>query len=301
MLFSTGWDLDSLCYPVTTFSLMLMSALAFVQLTNIPQYVKGMKGAVCVGLNQKEKRMICASLKRQGVTMYPHETKTIVTISQITVSLVNLCIALLHSNVTVVYIVAYGFKADINGSSYLDPLRLAIGYEVRLDIGQNMKTTSIPLFNCQKGVKGKVYPMFFGLNGKNGSVCLDVNRGFTNITLFGLKALHINDDIPKPIVGIRKKLYKIENVITNLNRMREELTGYEFCFVGNMNIEDAHQLVNDYVVEDNIPFGIMFTKITTKQYMKNLISVLNQLREGLSHGESGVQASRGLQKTRYTE
>jgi len=140
---SAGWDLDSLCYPVTTFSLMLMSALAFVQLINILQYVKGMKGAVCVGLmgcriyayiNQKQK-MICASLRRQGVTVYPHETKTILTIGQIIVSLVNLCIALLHSNVTVVYTVAYGFKADIYGFSFLDPLRLAIGYEVRLDIG----------------------------------------------------------------------------------------------------------------------------------------------------------------------
>ena len=52
--------------------------------------------------------------------------------------------------------------------------------------------------------------------------------------------------------------------------MREELTGYryEFCFVGNVNIEDAHQLVNDYAVEDNIPFGITFTEIATKQYMK---------------------------------
>lgn len=73
-----------------------------------------------------------------------------------------------------------------------------------------------------------------------------------------LKALHINDDIPKSIVKIGKKLYKIENVFIKLDRMREELTGYryEFCFVGNINIEDSHQLVNDYAVEDNIPFGM---------------------------------------------
>jgi len=107
-----------------------------------------------------------------------------------------------------------------------------------------------------------------GLDGKNGSVCLDVNCGFTNITLLDLKiyphvmhvlkALHINDDILKSIVKIRKKLYKIENVFIKLDRMREELTGYryEFCFVGNINIEDSHQLVNDYAVEDNIPFGM---------------------------------------------
>ena len=80
--------------------------------------------------------------------------------------------------------------------------------------------------------------------------------------------------------------------------MRKELTGYryEFCFVGNINIEDSHRLVNDYAVEDNIPFGITVTEITTKRYIKNMVTVLNQLkREGIGHKKSGVQASRAQQ------
>jgi len=36
-----------------------------------------------------------------------------------------------------------------------------------------------------------------------------------------LKALYINDDNPKSIVEIRKKLYKIENVIIKLNKNEE--------------------------------------------------------------------------------
>ena len=122
-------------------------------------------GSVCwshwmLHFHQKQKRMICASLTRQGVTVYPHETKTILKIGQITVSLVNLCITLLHSNITVVYIVAYGFKANINGFSYLDPLRLAIGYEVRLDIGRNVKTTWIRYLIVRRGSKARFTQCF---------------------------------------------------------------------------------------------------------------------------------------------
>jgi len=245
--------------------------------------------------------MICKCLRNQGVTVYPHDSKSILTIGQITVTLVNLCIALLHSNVTVVYIVAYGFKADIQGFYYLDPLRLAIGHEIRMDLGRNVKSSTIPLFNCQKG---KTYPMFFGLGGNNGSVYMDLCGGLTNVTsvhlkvyphiMHVLKAMHLNEEIPKSIVGIRKKLYRFENIIIKLNRMQEDLTGYrfEFCFVGKMNIRDAHELVTSYGLEDNIPRGVTCTEFTANQYIQNVIRVLNEVKkEGLGYGKCGKTAS----------
>jgi len=105
-----------------------------------------MAGAVCIGLMglrmfefiiQDQKKQICCSLRMQGATVFPHAKKSILSDEKITVSLLQLAFALLNASVGVVYLVAYGFKAPtvLPSFAYLEPLELALGYDLKIDIG----------------------------------------------------------------------------------------------------------------------------------------------------------------------
>jgi len=87
-------------------------------------------------------------------------------VGNITVSLLQLCFALLHVSV-VVYLVAYGFKSPIASFAYLELLELALGHDVKIDAGKSVKAKRIPVFQLKDGFYGMVYPMFYGMEYKD--------------------------------------------------------------------------------------------------------------------------------------
>ena len=78
--------------------------------------------------------------------MFPHAKKSIFSVGKITVSLLQLAFALLNASVGVVYLVAYGLKAPTSSFAYLEPLELALGHDLKIDIGNSIKTKRIPVF-----------------------------------------------------------------------------------------------------------------------------------------------------------
>ena len=73
----------------------------------------------------------------------------------------------LNASVNVVYLVAYGFKAPTSSFAYLEPLELALGHDLKIDIGKSIKTKRIPVFKLREGFSGTVYPMLYGMKFKD--------------------------------------------------------------------------------------------------------------------------------------
>ena len=290
----------------------------FVQLTNTAQYAEGMAGAVCIGLmglrlfafiSQEQKRKICHSLRMQGVTIFPHAKKSILCVGKITVTLLQLTFALMHASVGVVYLVAYGFKAPTTFFSYLEPLQLALGHDLKIDIGKSIKTKKIPVFKVREEFSGTVYPMLYGMKFKDTKICGSVSANIkiegmqyysiNSLSTYSTKGLNLNADIPTSIVGIRKKLSRIEDIVCKLNQIPDELGGFrfEFCFNGRLSIEECQMIVEEYTVRDSLPICVMKAgDISPSRYLRNLTKVLTEVKsEGLGKGKSGGQVSRAQQ------
>ena len=249
--------------------------------------------------------------------MFPHAKKSIFSVGKITVSLLQLAFALLNASVGVVYLVAYGLKASTSSFAYLEPLELALGHDLKIDIGKSIKTKRIPVFKLREGFSGTVYPMLYGMKFKDetkicGSVSANIKiEGMRYYSINSLelkvyphilhiiKGLNLNADIPTSIVGVRKKLSRIEDIITKLYQMPDELGEYrfEFCFNGQLAIEDCEMIADQYIVRDSFPICVMkANNVSPNHYLKNLTKVLAKVKsEGLGKGKSGGQVSRAQQ------
>ena len=188
-----GVDVDSIVLPIFTQDLLLFTSVQMISSLNYPVFVKDLRGAICIAefgwkifvlLSSILKIQLCQATIEQGVVVIPHQSPHAFIKGKRTISLQMLVRALQKVNITYVTLVSYGMKMN-----YADCLFINVfnGPDIPrcFDIGRNVSTPSIPLFDLsEKTVRGTINPMFGNLGAGYGSVELILDATFLQIPIY---------------------------------------------------------------------------------------------------------------------
>ena len=308
--------MDSVIQPLLTTELMeVFPSHQMVSLVNHPVFVKGLNNVVCIcefgwrifgNITKQQKILFCRSLYNLGITAIPHQCRLILTKGQLTVGLHIISRGLLGAGVRSIYLTAYGMKIMLAELQFLNNIQTPSNLTARYDIGVNVDTNYIPLFNILPSYEGKVYPM---LLTEYGSVSIEMQTNSSDFTvqlkcyprvIHFLKAYGLTMNIPCTNRGMTTKLKTICSIIHDISTQDAPICGhrFEFCFNGKLTYKEAYEMTRSYRVVEGLPEGVeLFEKISVQQY-KELIQYVyiehEEIGKGRASDEPSISKKKGM-------
>ena len=229
-------------------------------------------------------------------TLYPHGLDYVFSIGKATIGLYMLARALIAAGVTTIRLIVFGMIMPYAECLYLDVLKGPRVFR-RFDVGRNVSGAVIPLFSISQGHRGKLFPMLGDMGAGYGSIMLKTQitspriesanlKCYANI-VHHIKALGITLTIPKTNNGAAIKLKQIEHVLDKLIERKVGGFRYECVFYGMMTLQECVHEMNNYPVDECVPYGVSLAYYVTKeQYMANVMSIIEDSRDTICHGDS---------------
>ena len=277
------YDVYSVALTVTTTELYQFPAIQLVSLVNHPVLAKDAYEKVCiaefgyrlfVNICPHQKVALCNEISKSGVTVKPHTSRLVFIRGRCTIGLYALIRALVATNINNTLLIAYSKKISYAECLFLDHFD-GPNQTRRFDIGRNVDTCSIPIFGITKQNSGdKIFPMFGNMGTGYGSILHQIpssNNQVESLTLkcyprilHHLKATGITMDMPNTNYGMRTKLSKIADFITNIGK---NIGGYryEFVFYTTQQLCQCYQMVADYQTIAGVPSELEIALTFTPQ------------------------------------